>query len=317
MTFEKMEAPNTEMWAFPADRRSGEVGGAAVGAEGAVPSATGTVVFLNADPDLQVVLDRVEGAGGKVLMPKTAIGTEAGHFAMIADTEGDTMGLHSLGRTRVRAGSRGSRDGRPAGPHPGRRRRPRVSPVRRLYASRRLASVGTLARFAKEKPMTVRRLVPLAVIVACAALALALGAWSWSARTVTVTHDGVTGTLVDNGAPGASVGDVRLFEIATAFKGGKTPGRLDAAMTTTGSDVPEPGSEIRMAQLIFTFRTAEDQIVVSGVSVYPAAGSTIATASSTIRPIVGGSGAYNGARGWCESFHLADGTWRHVFHLER
>ena len=52
--------------------------------------------LLNANPDLQVILDRVEGAGGKILMPKTAIGMEdAGHFAMIADTEGNTVGLHS------------------------------------------------------------------------------------------------------------------------------------------------------------------------------------------------------------------------------
>jgi predicted enzyme related to lactoylglutathione lyase len=38
----------------------------------------------------------VEPAGGKVLVPKTAIGMEgAGHFAMISDTEGNTVGLHS------------------------------------------------------------------------------------------------------------------------------------------------------------------------------------------------------------------------------
>ena len=94
---EKLEMPNMEMWSFPADRRSGEVGGAVVAAEGAVPSATGTAVFLNGDPDLQTMLDRVEGAGGKVLGPKTAIGMDAGFFAMISDTEGNTVGLHSQG----------------------------------------------------------------------------------------------------------------------------------------------------------------------------------------------------------------------------
>ena len=95
---EKMEGPpNMEMWAFPADRSSGEIGGHLVGGEGAVPSATGTVVFLNADPDLQVVLERVEGAGGKVLMPKTPTGMDAGYFAMITDSEGNTVGLHSRG----------------------------------------------------------------------------------------------------------------------------------------------------------------------------------------------------------------------------
>ena len=88
--------PGMEMWGFPSDWRQGEVGGAIVCGEGAVPSATGTAVFLNGNPDLQTILDRVEGAGGKILVPKTSIGMEdAGHFAMIADTEGNTVGLHS------------------------------------------------------------------------------------------------------------------------------------------------------------------------------------------------------------------------------
>jgi predicted enzyme related to lactoylglutathione lyase len=90
------EQPGMEMWAFPADAEKGEISGAVVCGEGAVPSATGTAVFLNANPDLQVALSKVEAAGGKILMPKTAIGMEgAGHFAMIADTEGNTVGLHS------------------------------------------------------------------------------------------------------------------------------------------------------------------------------------------------------------------------------
>jgi predicted enzyme related to lactoylglutathione lyase len=87
--------PPVEMWAFPAERSSGEIGGAVVSAPGAVPSATGTAVFLNGEPDLQPMLDRVEGAGGKILAPKTAIGMGAGYFAMITDTEGNTVGLQS------------------------------------------------------------------------------------------------------------------------------------------------------------------------------------------------------------------------------
>jgi hypothetical protein len=97
LSLEKLASPpEMEMWSFPADWRSGEISGAIVTGEGAVPSATGTAVFLNANPDLQAVLDRVEGAGGKILMPKTPIGMEdAGYFAMISDTEGNTVGLQS------------------------------------------------------------------------------------------------------------------------------------------------------------------------------------------------------------------------------
>jgi uncharacterized protein len=91
-----LASPGMEMWGFPADWEHGEISGALVCGEGAVPSATGTAVFLNANPDLQTMLDRVEEAGGKILMPKTVIGMEgAGSFAMIADTEGNTVGLHS------------------------------------------------------------------------------------------------------------------------------------------------------------------------------------------------------------------------------
>ena len=99
ISLEKMESGSDamQMWGFPADWQKGEVGGAVISGQGAVPSATGTAVFLNCNPDLQTVLDRVEGAGGKVLMPKTAIGMDAGYFAMISDTEGNTVGLHSNG----------------------------------------------------------------------------------------------------------------------------------------------------------------------------------------------------------------------------
>jgi predicted enzyme related to lactoylglutathione lyase len=91
-----LASPGMEMWGFPADWEKGEISGALVCGEAAVPSATGTAVFLNGDPDLQVLLDRVEAAGGKILVPKTVIDMQgAGSFAMIADTEGNTVGLHS------------------------------------------------------------------------------------------------------------------------------------------------------------------------------------------------------------------------------
>ena len=65
--------------------------------EVAVPSATGTAVLLNADPDLQTMLDRVERAGGRILILKTATTMDAGSFVVITGAEGNTMGLHSQG----------------------------------------------------------------------------------------------------------------------------------------------------------------------------------------------------------------------------
>lgn len=85
--------PGAKMAMFPAE---GGVGGALLSAEGYVPSAEGTVVYLNCGEDLAPVLARVEGAGGQVVVPKTDIG-ENGFFAFILDTEGNKVGLHSNG----------------------------------------------------------------------------------------------------------------------------------------------------------------------------------------------------------------------------
>ena len=71
----------------------GGVGGALVQSDGYVPSASGTVVYLNCNPSLDAVLARVEAAGGQIVLPKTDIG-ENGFFAFILDCEGNRVGLH-------------------------------------------------------------------------------------------------------------------------------------------------------------------------------------------------------------------------------
>jgi predicted enzyme related to lactoylglutathione lyase len=71
------------------------VGGAIIKGEGYVPSQQGTLVYLNGGDDLNTVLNKVEGAGGKVLSPKTDIG-EYGFIAFFTDTEGNKVGLHSM-----------------------------------------------------------------------------------------------------------------------------------------------------------------------------------------------------------------------------
>ncbi len=155
-----------------------------------------------------------------------------------------------------------------------------------------------------------------ALILASALVAtVALAACSGSGKTVTVLHPAVTATTVDAGDPGQSVGDVRLFETPTTVEGSAATGRMDATLTTTAVNVPSAGEEVRIGVLVFSFANEADQVVVEGSSTYPAAGATIDPDTSTIRPIVGGSGAYAGARGWAESFHLADGTWKHVLHI--
>jgi predicted enzyme related to lactoylglutathione lyase len=77
---------------FPHD---GGVGGGLVAGDGYTPNAQGSLVYLNANPDLNVVLNRVKGAGGQVIKAKTDIG-ENGFFALILDTEGNRVALHSM-----------------------------------------------------------------------------------------------------------------------------------------------------------------------------------------------------------------------------
>lgn len=72
------------------------MGGAIVQAEGCVPSAHGTIVYLNGGDDLAVMLARVEPAGGSIAVPKTEIGNGFGFFAHFLDTEGNKIGLHSM-----------------------------------------------------------------------------------------------------------------------------------------------------------------------------------------------------------------------------
>ena len=59
------------------------------------PGATGSTVYLKAGTDLSDALKRVPTAGGKVLHPKTFIKEGWGYFAIILDSEGNSMGLQS------------------------------------------------------------------------------------------------------------------------------------------------------------------------------------------------------------------------------
>ena len=91
--------PSTQVMGYDMaffDMEKGGVGGAIVYGEGYFPSHKGSLVYLNAQPDLQIVLDRVEKSGGHILVPKTLIDDALGYFAFITDTEGNKVALHSM-----------------------------------------------------------------------------------------------------------------------------------------------------------------------------------------------------------------------------
>ena len=60
------------------------------------PSQDGALVYFTAfSGDLQIELDRVEKAGGKVLIPKRQISPDHGYMGVFLDTEGNRIALHS------------------------------------------------------------------------------------------------------------------------------------------------------------------------------------------------------------------------------
>jgi predicted enzyme related to lactoylglutathione lyase len=95
-TMTELSLPNgLRMALFPVE--PGGVGGALnAHPDFYLPGEQGSLVYLNGNPDLQTVLDRVPAAGGEVLMPKSRISEEHGYMALFRDTEGNRVALHSV-----------------------------------------------------------------------------------------------------------------------------------------------------------------------------------------------------------------------------
>lgn len=93
-----MDMENIRMRMFPVDDPMTGIGGALVDSGGFhKPSATdGPLIYLNGSPDVNNVLSKVEAAGGSIMVPKTEISPEYGFMAVIIDTEGNRIGLHSM-----------------------------------------------------------------------------------------------------------------------------------------------------------------------------------------------------------------------------
>ena len=93
-----MDMPDMKMRMFPIDNPMEGVGGTLVDSGGFhKPSATdGPLIYLDGNPDLQIVLGKVEAAGGKVLVAKMEISPDYGYMGVFLDTEGNRIALHSI-----------------------------------------------------------------------------------------------------------------------------------------------------------------------------------------------------------------------------
>ena len=92
-----LDMPQLKMRMFPIENPM-NVGGALCHAPGFYKPSTmdGPLIYLNANPDVQIVLDKIESAGGKIVVPKTQISPEYGHMAVFIDSEGNRIALHSI-----------------------------------------------------------------------------------------------------------------------------------------------------------------------------------------------------------------------------
>ena len=86
--------PGFEFLAFPMTMESYGAAGALVKMPGG-PSGGNTTVVYFACEDCAVEAGRVAGAGGSVEKTKMSIG-EYGHIALVRDSEGNMIGLHSM-----------------------------------------------------------------------------------------------------------------------------------------------------------------------------------------------------------------------------
>jgi len=90
-----MPEKNMKYGIFPYDMENKGIGGAIVEMAEMKPSTDGSTVYLNGGDDLNVALNKVEAAGGKIFMPKMNI-DENGFIAQFIDTEGNRVALHSM-----------------------------------------------------------------------------------------------------------------------------------------------------------------------------------------------------------------------------
>jgi len=60
------------------------------------PAANGTLIYFDATSGMDRVLERIEAAGGRIVLKKTPLPEEMGYIAHFIDTEGNRVAIHAL-----------------------------------------------------------------------------------------------------------------------------------------------------------------------------------------------------------------------------
>jgi predicted enzyme related to lactoylglutathione lyase len=90
----KLESGDLLMWAFPMSTDNYGASGALVCMPDVPAGGNSTTVYFSCD-DCAVEESRVAAAAGVVQRSKLSIG-QYGHIALVRDTEGNLIGLHSM-----------------------------------------------------------------------------------------------------------------------------------------------------------------------------------------------------------------------------
>ena len=137
-----------------------------------------------------------------------------------------------------------------------------------------------------------------------------------TAATDLVVYQDEPAIVVIDG-PGQRLGDSFYFDAALRLEpGGEEVGRVFGVKTVVrmGAEV-DPQIEQRMTYLFFVSLDRQHQIVVAGVPDYPATGAEFEVDRPVVRAILGGTGAFIGARGQLTSTRHADGGYTQIFTL--
>lgn len=90
----RIEGPGNEMWGFPSNMEGYGASGCLSLTKEPLARGAGTLVYFSCT-DCAVEAARAARQGGKLAQEKTSIGPY-GHYALVIDTEGNRIGLHSM-----------------------------------------------------------------------------------------------------------------------------------------------------------------------------------------------------------------------------
>ncbi len=91
---QKLDSSELEMWAFPMQENGAGAMGTLVKMDGCPSGGNSTLVYFTC-ADCAVEAKRAKENGGQVFKDKFSIG-QYGFIALVCDTEGNMIGLHSM-----------------------------------------------------------------------------------------------------------------------------------------------------------------------------------------------------------------------------